>query len=350
MDLSVKKERLKEIDVVRGITILLVVCSHVGLPTDINNILTTFRMPLFFIVTGYLFSSSKYIYDFNKFFKKRATSLLLPYFSACILFLLLSVPLNYVRGLDVDLGGSITGILYGNGDGLTHIFATPLWFLVCLFCTQILFCILYRITHKYSLVVQLLSFMSIGVVGYFTSKSIHLPWGFDIALVALPLFFLGYKAKEYKFLRNLKITFVPIVIVFMVFISSCYLNSPVDMNNRAYLNIVLFYVTGISGSILVIYIAKMLSEIYLPTKLLTVMGRESLSILIFHSHSALFMHLLLVELLGIETGFNWVAIAIGGIVISLLINRAIKRIPALNFLFNGIKNENIRYYPKTTTQ
>jgi acyltransferase len=53
-------KRIKHIDLVRGITILLVVAGHAGLPNSIHDFLRNFRMPLFFIVTGFLFSK-KYL-------------------------------------------------------------------------------------------------------------------------------------------------------------------------------------------------------------------------------------------------------------------------------------------------
>lgn len=58
-------ERLREIDIVRGITIFLVVLGHTGAAEVseglVSEILRGFRMPLFFMVSGYLFSSSKYL-------------------------------------------------------------------------------------------------------------------------------------------------------------------------------------------------------------------------------------------------------------------------------------------------
>lgn len=56
-----KATRLKVIDMVRGITILLVVVGHAGLtPAVLNDMFRDFRLPLFFIVSGYLFSASRY--------------------------------------------------------------------------------------------------------------------------------------------------------------------------------------------------------------------------------------------------------------------------------------------------
>lgn len=61
------QKRLKYIDVIRGITMLLVIYSHLNYKlfgnypeSAINNIFVTFRMPLFFFISGFFMFSSKY--------------------------------------------------------------------------------------------------------------------------------------------------------------------------------------------------------------------------------------------------------------------------------------------------
>ncbi|QNF26185.1 hypothetical protein [Metabacillus elymi] len=44
-------KRLETIDIVRGITILLVVVGHTEAPVWLNGFLKYFRMPLFFLVS-----------------------------------------------------------------------------------------------------------------------------------------------------------------------------------------------------------------------------------------------------------------------------------------------------------
>ncbi|BAS27722.1 acyltransferase family protein [Limnochorda pilosa] len=49
-------DRVRAIDLARGIRIALVVLGHTPLPAWLNGPLTTFRLPLFFLVSGYAFS------------------------------------------------------------------------------------------------------------------------------------------------------------------------------------------------------------------------------------------------------------------------------------------------------
>jgi hypothetical protein len=50
----------------------------------------------------------------------------------------------------------LVGMLNGNYEYLINF---PLWFLVCLFCAQLIFCILYKYLRDFSLGIQLLVFL-----------------------------------------------------------------------------------------------------------------------------------------------------------------------------------------------
>lgn len=52
-------ERLDHIDACKGIGILLVILGHTNVPSIVHTIIYSFHMPLFFIISGYLFSEAK---------------------------------------------------------------------------------------------------------------------------------------------------------------------------------------------------------------------------------------------------------------------------------------------------
>ncbi|MFZ3579512.1 acyltransferase family protein [Virgibacillus sp. DJP39] len=53
------------------------------MPESATNYLQYFWMPLFFVLSGYMFNTNKYISNFSLIFRKRFWSLLIPYFCLC---------------------------------------------------------------------------------------------------------------------------------------------------------------------------------------------------------------------------------------------------------------------------
>ena len=97
--------RLQEIDIVRGITIFLVVLGHVGISNSLlAEVLGDFRMPLFFVLSGYLFSTSKYLENPKTAFKRKVTNFIDP-----IYFFLPDVCSHLVFGINFAKTGDSMG-------------------------------------------------------------------------------------------------------------------------------------------------------------------------------------------------------------------------------------------------
>jgi len=65
-------KRIEYIDALRGLTMILVVFSHVELscmgittPTYLNEVLMSFRMPLFFFISGYIAYKESLAWDWG---------------------------------------------------------------------------------------------------------------------------------------------------------------------------------------------------------------------------------------------------------------------------------------------
>jgi fucose 4-O-acetylase-like acetyltransferase len=69
--------RIDWIDMAKGYGILFVIFAHLGV-RYIGSWIYTFHMPLFFFLSGYVFSTK---YDFKTFVKRRYESIIIPYFS-----------------------------------------------------------------------------------------------------------------------------------------------------------------------------------------------------------------------------------------------------------------------------
>ena len=70
--------RIEWIDTAKGIGLLLVIFEHLSIPY-VTAWIYTFHMPLFFFLSGVVFSGEKY--TFQEYLKKRVKALVIPYFS-----------------------------------------------------------------------------------------------------------------------------------------------------------------------------------------------------------------------------------------------------------------------------
>ena len=73
-------KRVEWIDIAKGYGILFVIIGHLYLQDSfLTTQIYTFHMPLFFFLSGYVFSAKKY--NFNEFIKRKAKTILVPYFA-----------------------------------------------------------------------------------------------------------------------------------------------------------------------------------------------------------------------------------------------------------------------------
>lgn len=114
---SISGKYYREIDILKGIAILLVIWGHCFCSHPINigsqlpllgDVVRSFQMPLFFVASGFLFSTKG---GFSKFIHKKATRLVVPYLS----FGILSVCLRFIfssitNGGDITWGGGVTKV------------------------------------------------------------------------------------------------------------------------------------------------------------------------------------------------------------------------------------------------
>ncbi|MBP1949031.1 acyltransferase family protein [Virgibacillus litoralis] len=333
------KKRLTQIDMVRGISIIVVVAAHTDMPSTLGKVLSLFCIPLFFMVNGYLFSPSRYLYNFSGLVKRRLVNLIVPYFSACLLSYIYWVTASQIGFKEKIIWYEpLLGSLNGNVGQLINF---PLWYLTCLFSAQLLFCLTQRVLTRYkcSLSAQVGVYFILGLIGYLISKLVFLPWGLDIAFTVQLFLFIGLKFKEHKVLENMKPISIYTIGIALIFIFTLVIdyNQIVSVATRDYNNLLMFYVGGITGSILILNLVRMVSKYRLIVNTLTFIGSRSLSILIFHvGVSFIFLSYVNRFLFGgIE--FNWIINTIGGVLISIILGELLRKHPVSNLLFNGRK-------------
>ena len=190
--------RLHWIDALKGMGIILVVFAHHSLPVALDTYIFSFHMPLFFFISGFLFDFGKYAGSAANFVKGRFRSLIVPYFCfavlTCLFYFLLDTGfqpgVTNIEFFETSALYGIYSILYALGPLVSY--NPPLWFLTCLFVTELLF---YGFAKKYygepgKLVLWL---TAAGVIGYLYSVYVpfRLLWNADVSLSAVAFYGAG---------------------------------------------------------------------------------------------------------------------------------------------------------------
>ncbi|MBV7338354.1 acyltransferase family protein [Chloroflexi bacterium TSY] len=179
------------IDNARAFGIILVVLGHTaGLIEPLGNFIYSFHMPLFFCISGFLFSNKRLQRSFYQYSTNLARSLLVPYtlfFVVAYVYWLLTRSLGSNAEIYADMTWfqPVKGLLFGNEADL---FVNPvLWFFPCLFVTSLSFFVLRQRVSKITSLILLGIFG--GAVAYWANQPTYrLPWNLELSLVAGALF------------------------------------------------------------------------------------------------------------------------------------------------------------------
>ena len=291
-----KSKRIDYLDMAKGIGILLVIIGHISYVSEpVRQYISTFHMPLFFVISGMLLLYKKEEENnFRDFVVKRFHGLMIPYFicSACVL----AIESIRIIWKDANTWENILRQLF---QTLCLQGVSVLWFLPALFIGELLFVLIRKhCSHLQTgivlVIVCVVTYFGSGATQeYFLQKSsIGAALCYDVISMALRnLFCVGlvgigyYFAKAIlcrKFGRIVESLFAVglLVLTGVVLIQ----NGAVDLRGMNLGNIVWFLAGGISGSAGVILLCRALEK--LPIKFLQrfliFMGCNSLLIMVTH--------------------------------------------------------------------
>lgn len=278
-------KRIEWIDSTRGIAILLVVVGHVvggytgnyGLPEYqriidmVVDVIYTFHMPLFFMISGYVFGLKKYNWSMDNYvayINKKAKTLLIPYFLFSTLQILIKLPLQ----------GKIASVLSWKNILLLPIIPIDqFWFIYVLF---FIFCFAgfmdWKVQHN-SLIMAIVLFIVGKLLSLFGGNVFN--WGGTVLIRCLCYyiyFYIGYKLCRMKISFS-KRTWISLNVIFAI---SLICNSFIPLKYEIS-NIILQVIIAVSGALSVISFCEEF-DVVSKSKLLQVMGSESMSIYIVH--------------------------------------------------------------------
>ena len=284
MPAPVEKPRYAFVDLAKGLCIMLVVWHHVastwGLDTyPLKLPLSTFRMPLYFFLSGLFFKSYAGFFDFCL---RKVNKLLIPFTfffitTSCILpFVLAHFHLRPSPGCSVWYS-FIWQEYFPN---------FPIWFLLGLFWTNLIFYGIYLVAKKlppnFSNAGLVVLSLAVGGLGFFLGRcNINLSMFIDTAMTAIPYFCAGHFAFRYtgllkpNKLDKLNIPFA-LLGLGLVFLLSDSTVSYVE--NKFQLPFWSTYACGLSGAIAILLLSKAIGKI----PLVSYFGRYSIMILVTH--------------------------------------------------------------------
>lgn len=243
------------INSLRAVGIVLVVLGHtLGINEGVEKFIYSFHMPLFFFISGLVLTSTQLSKTWPDAVLHYGRRLLMPYLLFSLLtylpWVLFSRHYGADAALDLEIWRPLLGTIYGIGvDGwLQH--NAMLWFFPCLFVVHLLFRVVYRLWFlplwgRY-LVIALLAGLGFLLPSILPMR---MPWGFEIALIALPFYALGQACvsgatRQPRIGSNTALLGFFFAAVQLICIA---LNGRVDMNFISLGNPLLFYLGAVSG-------------------------------------------------------------------------------------------------------
>lgn len=274
------KKRITWIDVLKGLGMILVMFAHASLPSEIRKYIYTFHLPLFFCITGFLFSTKKYD-NVTQFLKAKFKSLLIPYFIFSLFnYVFYLVFSRFANTVAENKLKPFLGIFIGiRGTEWTMCNGT-LWFVLTLFVCEVLLYFIIRLTknNNRKIIAVLILFAIVGCL-YNKYIGIKLVWNIDVALIAITFVGMGYVIKKLDILNKIdKIIYFIIFMGLNLIFGS--LNTEVNMFYSTYGNYLYFYLAAITGTIGIVIICKKIKK----SKILEFIGQNTFVYLAIHQY------------------------------------------------------------------
>jgi fucose 4-O-acetylase-like acetyltransferase len=291
-------KRIEFLDAAKGIGILFVVLGHNPIKLDypsISQVIYSFHMPFFFLLSGMSFNVE---YGFIELARRRFKSLLKPFIA--YMFVVYVGALFFTK---IDLQTIFVRILKAFYAGPNTLEWVPLWFLphmflVNLFAFAIIKFIYNRLPHLWMRVLFLVALLGAGVaiIQFFWpitflntdrgSAFYGLPWSADLLLITSAFFISGYEIRRSLLDRFDGFPHSPWILVgaSLLFVGlNIVFQSTIDFYTRSYGPFVVSTLEAISGSFLILYVAKWLEKGSIPIfNTLRYLGGASIILLIFH--------------------------------------------------------------------
>ena len=191
--------RIEWIDLARGLGMLYIVSLHTGGFFSFPGAYITFMM-MFFVLSGLLFNETKTI---KELVIGRINKLLIPFLCYYLLGCVCYYVLQWVFPNYLDYAQASNSAVRSKGilDVFTQrqYFDGPIWFILCLFWSEIYFIFIVKFLPKYIVPFVVLA---CGAAGWILgAKEIFVPLMMDVGLTVLPVFYVGWLLRKMNFIQ-----------------------------------------------------------------------------------------------------------------------------------------------------
>jgi fucose 4-O-acetylase-like acetyltransferase len=291
----------------KGYGMILVILAHISEYSPVGMIIYSFHMPLFFFISGYLFSAKG---SFAEFAERKTKRLIVPYFIYAIPLILWDAFItrgkDYWQYAPVFEGfkllsidsyhgtydwstvpePSIISVLFRDVLGLIiQKRMWTMWFLACLILLSFLFYFIVKVIKREWIRAVIVMLLTAGGFVFYFCGGKPLVWNIDVCLTAGLFYYVGYLIRKKNLMEELirweKRIYVLIgtVVVNLLF---CWLNIRIsgyglDMYNSDYGVLPVMYIAAFAGTGSVIIFGSLFSTRYIRW-----IGRHSMVFFIFH--------------------------------------------------------------------
>lgn len=278
-------KRIEGIDIAKGLGIILVVLGHqidyfhADIPGAYQYIYL-FHVPLFFFLSGLFIRETEGLWSC---IKKKFFRLYIPYLLVNVLFFFWEMLRAWKMGAayDGDLGWRDLWLACAGLWPVPSMLSRPSWFILILFRITIIYKLVQILTGNRKLIMLAISVV-IGVVG-----AVYAPKAYMLGqtMVALPFLSLGHICGV-ELVENKKIfgswqSIVGILLALpLLYIISLHQQTNIAVN--VYDNAALMFAGALLGIMAVLWVSKLLERLSRTTKVLTFIGRNTMSILLWH--------------------------------------------------------------------
>ncbi len=279
-------EHLEWVDVLKGLGILMVVWGHSGSQNAFY--MFWFHMPLFFLVSGYLYRFRPQ-QTWLGYVQRKARHILVPYMFYLVIITLMMFSVSIWKGQPAGQFWSNNWIaLLLGGSLLEGVYAT-FWFVTCLFFVQVMYdCLCRNVSSSFYKIIFL---GGCYLLAYWQSRYLmnsFVPWNLDVGLYAIVFYGIGNLLRQFKLLElhnRRNILFGLALVISLGFInlySQKILDYGLDMKHRQYYYFGTSLVIPLVFTLLSIQLSKILTKWHIFKNSLALLGRASMVIMYLH--------------------------------------------------------------------